>query len=121
VKEPPVPHGKVLVAKGGEPLSDEALRGRTELARAGIVVVLLAVDAMGKPSVVRLVARGVPVVNDGDGALRGLEQEAARAAAAFREGRGIALEEFVRRAVRRAVEDLSGTRPVVEVAVTRAS
>jgi ribonuclease J len=121
VKEPPVSHGKVMVARGGEPLSDEALRGRAELGRAGMVVVLLAFGAGGdQPDAVRVVARGVPVVNDDAGALRGIEQEAARAASAFREGRGIALEEFVRRAVRRAVEDLSGTRPIVEVAITRA-
>jgi ribonuclease J len=122
VKETPVPHGKVMVARGGEPLSDEALRGRAELGRSGIVVVLLAFDARGNgPATARVVARGVPVVSDGEGALRGLEQEAVRAATAFRDGRGIALEEFVRRAVRRAVEDLSGTRPVVEVVITRAS
>ncbi len=122
VKEPPVAHGKVMVAKGGEPLSDEALRGRVELGRAGIVVVALSFDAREQaPASVRIVARGVPVVCDDQGALRGLELEAQRAAASFREGRGLALEEFVRRAVRRAVEDLSGTRPIVEVTILRES
>ena len=33
----------------------------------------------------------------------------------FRGGRGPALTEFVRRAARRKLEDLSGTRPIVEV------
>jgi len=120
--EPSVRHGKVNVAKGGEPLSDEALRGRAELGRAGIVVVALTHDAQGRePTSARVVARGVPAVTGVDGAVRRIEQEALRAAASFREGRGLAVEEFVRRAVRRAVEDLSGTRPVVEIAITRAS
>ncbi|HEX6765698.1 MAG TPA: ribonuclease J [Polyangiaceae bacterium] len=121
-KEPAVRHGKVMVAKGGEALSDDALRGRAELGRSGIVVVALGFDA-GKrePTSVSVVAKGVPAVSGSDGAVRSLEQEALRAAASFREGRGLALEEFVRRAVRRAVEDLSGTRPIVEIAVTRVS
>lgn len=121
VREPSVRHGKVVVAKGGEPLSDEALRGRAELGRSGIVVVALGFDAAGaEPSSVRVVARGVPAVTGSDAALRRLELEAVRAASTFREGRGLSLEEFVRRAVRRAVEELSGTRPVVEIAVSAA-
>jgi hypothetical protein len=47
-----------------------------------------------------------------------LEREAARALEVFREGRGLALDEFVRRAVRRKVEEISGTRTLVEVLVT---
>jgi ribonuclease J len=122
VREPPVAHGKIFVAKGGEALSDEALRGRAELGRSGIVVVALGFDpARGESSSVRVIARGVPAVSGSDGALRRLELEAARAASSFREGRGVALEEFVRRSVRRAVEELSGTRPVVDVCVTDAS
>jgi ribonuclease J len=117
-----VSHGKISVAKGGERLSDEALRGRAELGRSGIVVVALALDdANGDRAAVRIVARGVPAVTGDDDAVRRLEQEAARAAGSFREGRGVALEEFVRRAVRRAVEDFSGTRPIVEVLITRAT
>ncbi|HEX6271781.1 MAG TPA: ribonuclease J [Polyangiaceae bacterium] len=119
VKEPAVRHGKVLVAKGGEPLSDEALRGRAELGRAGIVVVTFHFDAArSELSAVRVVARGVPAVTGNAAAVRGLELATARAAATFRAGRGLGIEDVVRRAVRRAVEDLSGTRPVVEVAAT---
>jgi ribonuclease J len=122
VKGSPVPHGKVMVAKGGEPLSDDALRGRAELGRSGIVVVALALDERRSEAVsVRVVARGVPVVCDDESALRGLELEAQRAAASYREGRGITVEEFVRRAVRRAAEDLSGTRPIVEVTILTAT
>jgi ribonuclease J len=122
VTEPAVRHGKVSIAKGGERLTDEALRGRAELGRAGVVVVALAIDpAYGTPSSVRAVVRGVPGVSGSDGALVRLEREALRAAASFHEGRGVELEEFVRRAVRRSVEDLSGTRPVIEIAITRAS
>jgi ribonuclease J len=120
VTEPPVRHGRISIAKGGEPLTDEALRGRAELGRSGIVVVALSIDAgSSAPSSARAVVRGVPGVGAGDGAHVRLEREALRAAASFREGRGLALEEFVRRAVRRVVEDLSGTRPVVEIAITR--
>ncbi len=112
-----VQHGKVMVARGGEPLSDEALRGRAELGRSGIVVVAL---AMGDGGDARVVARGVPAITGDDAALRGLAQEAMRAAASFRGDRGPSVEELVRRAVRRSVEALSGTRPIVEVVVTRA-
>jgi ribonuclease J len=112
----PVRHGKVLVAKGGEPLSDEALRGRTDLGRSGIVVVAL---SLGVPPRARVVARGIPAISGNDGAVSGLERAAERSVASFREGRGLELEEFVRRSVRRAAFDLSGTRPVVEVLVFR--
>ena len=116
-----VSHGKISVAKGGEPLSEEALRGRAELGRSGIVVVALVLDdVQGDRAAVRIVARGVPAVTGDGDAVRRLEQEAARAVGSFREGRGVSLEEFVRRAVRRAAEDLSGTRPIVEVLITRA-
>jgi ribonuclease J len=119
VTEPPVRHGKVSIAKGGEPLSDDALRGRAELGRAGIVVVALATGSA--PWSARAVVRGVPGITGSDGALVRLEREALRAVASFREGRGLPLDEFVRRAVRRLVEELSGTRPVIEIAVTRAA
>lgn len=121
VREPVVRHGKVMIAKGGEPLSDEALRGRAELGRSGLVVVALGVEsASGSEISARVTARGVPAVSGDDAALRGLEHEAVRAAASFREGGALGLEEIVRRAVRRAVEELSGTRPIIEIAIARA-
>jgi ribonuclease J len=116
--EPPVRYGKISVAKGGEPLSDDALRARAELGRSGIVVVAVTLDRSGAADV-RVVARGVPAVAGDDAAVRRVEREAARALASFREGKGLTLEEFERRAVRREIEELSGTRPVDDVLVTR--
>jgi mRNA degradation ribonuclease J1/J2 len=95
------------------------LQRRQELARGGIAHVALAYDGrrlLGPP---QLTTRGVPHVDGDDHALRSLALEAARAVEQFREGRGLELGEHVRRAVRRKLEDLSGTRPVVEVALLR--
>ncbi len=114
-----VRHGRVPIALGGEPLSPENLQRRQELARGGIAHVALAYDGrrlLGPP---QLTTRGVPHVDGDDHALRSLALEAARAVEQFREGRGLELGELVRRAVRRKLEDLSGTRPVVEVALLR--
>ncbi len=112
--------GRIPIAIGGEPLSGENLHRRQELARLGIATVALALSGkklLGPPVVS---TRGVPNV-DGDGpALRSLALEAARAVEQFREGRGLELGEHVRRSVRRKIEDLSGTRPVVEVSLVRA-
>jgi ribonuclease J len=120
VTEPVVRHGKIMIAKGGEPLSDETLRGRAELGRSGVVMVALGFDGVpGAKASARVTARGVPAVSGDDAALRGLEHEAVRAAAAFREGGALGVEELVRRAVRRAAEELSGTRPIVEIAITQ--
>lgn len=115
-----VPSGRVPIAIGGEVLSHENLQRRQELARVGIVTVALALSGrkpLGPPAVA---ARGVPNVDGDTAALRSLALEAARAVEQFREGRGLELNEHVRRSVRRKVEDLSGTRPVVEVALVQA-
>ena len=57
---------------------------------------------------------------DGDEvALRSLALEAVRAVEQFRDNRGLVLGEHVRRTVRRKIEDLSGTRPVVEVSLVQ--
>lgn len=111
-----VRQGRVAVAMGGEPLDDETLKERAELARNGVVMVALSLDR-GRRSVTppRATARGVPALTTG--ALRSLERETARALDVYREGRGLTLDEFVRRAVRRKVEELSGTRAVVELLV----
>lgn len=112
--------GRVPIAIGGEPLSGENLHRRQELARLGIATVALALASkklLGSPVVT---TRGVPNVDGDEPALRSLALEAARAVEQFREGRGLELAEHVRRSVRRKIEDLSGTRPVVEVSVVRA-
>ncbi|HEX2875715.1 MAG TPA: ribonuclease J [Polyangiaceae bacterium] len=112
--------GRIPIAIGGEVLSGENLQRRQELGRLGIATVALALDGrklFGPPVVA---TRGVPNVDGDAAALRSLALEAARAVEQFREGRGLELSEHVRRSVRRKIEDLSGTRPVVEVSVVQA-
>jgi ribonuclease J len=112
-----VPQGRIAVAIGGEPLGEETLRERAELARSGVVVVALTLDrerASAAPP--RVMARGVPSVTTAS--LRVLERETSRALEIYREGRGLSLPDFVRRCVRRKVEEISGTRSVIEVLVS---
>jgi ribonuclease J len=118
-----VQSGRVAIAIGGEVLSQENLHRRQELGRLGLVTVALALAADGRKLLGAPVVgtRGIPNVDGEDAAHRSLALEAARAVEQFREGRGMELAEHVRRTVRRKVEDLSGTRPVVDVSVVRAS
>jgi ribonuclease J len=112
--EPEVSHGKVAIAMGGEDAPPSTLKERAELGRAGIVIVALGLGKDGRgvtPPSVR--ARGVPALDDR--ALRALEGEAARTLEDHGSGRGLPLEERVRRSVRRKVEELTGVRPTVEV------
>jgi ribonuclease J len=112
--------GRIPIAIGGEALSSENLHRRQELARLGIATVALALSGkklLGAPAVR---TRGVPNVDGDEPALRSLALEAARAVEQFREGRGLELGEHVRRSVRRKIEELSGTRPVVEVSLVHA-
>jgi ribonuclease J len=115
-----VRHGRVPIAVGGEALSAENLQRRQELARGGVAFVALAIDGRNLLAPPGISTRGVPNVDGDDTALRSLALEAARAVEQFREGRGIELPEHVRRTVRRKIEDLSGTRPIVEVSLLRA-
>jgi len=115
-KDDPVPHGRIAIAMGGEELSSDTHQRRLELGRMGIAFVSLAIDRNDKlaaPPAVR--TRGVPLVDNDETALRAVAREIARAVETFRGGRGAGLDEFVRRAARRKLEDLSGTRPIVEV------
>ncbi|MEI9947560.1 MAG: ribonuclease J [Pseudomonadota bacterium] len=115
-KDELVPHGRVAIAVGGEALSSQTHQRRLELGRLGIAFVSLAIDRADKlaaPPAVR--TRGVPLVDNDEQALRAVAKEIARAVETFRGGRGLGLAEFVRRAARRKLEDLSGTRPIVEV------
>lgn len=112
--------GRIPIAIGGEVLSGENLQRRQELGRLGIATVALALDGrklLGPPVIS---TRGIPNVDGDAAALRSLGLEAARAVEQFREGRGLELSEHVRRSVRRKIEDLSGTRPVVDVSVVQA-
>src|SRR5690606_2772617 len=120
VDEGQVPHGKVAVAIGGEPMTEEALRRRAELGRAGLITVALAVDdrleLLAPPE---LRARGVPGIDDEPRATRQLAAEIARRIERVRTQRNADIEEEVRRAIRRRVFDLCGGRPVVEVQLVR--
>ena len=111
-----VPHGRVAIAIGGEELSSDTHQRRVELGRLGIAFVSFAIDRNDKLVAAPAVrTRGVPLVDNDEVALRAVAREVARALETFRGGRGTALAEFVRRAARRKLEDLSGTRPIIEV------
>jgi mRNA degradation ribonuclease J1/J2 len=86
----------------------------------GVAFVALAGDGQRLIAPPHVSTRGIPNVDGDEAALRSLALEAARAAEQFREGRGIELTEHVRRTVRRKLEELSGTRPIVEVSLLRA-
>ncbi len=119
-REPSVPHGKVPIALGGEPLEPQTLQARTDLARTGVALLSVVVDRNGGlAGAPQVTTRGVPVVDDQPGALRALATEVARAAGSFRDGRSLGFEDFLRRVMRRKLESLSGTRPIIEVSVLR--
>lgn len=111
-----VPSGKIAIALGGATLRPETRGRRAELGRSGVVHVALALDARGAviagPDVV---ARGVPEVDDDDVVLRSIAREVVAQLERVRHYKHIDLTEELRRAVRRRVLDVSGTRPVVEV------
>jgi ribonuclease J len=111
--------GRVSIAIGGEALTPENLRSRQELGRSGSVFVALSYDGrrLGGPPVVS--SRGVPRVDGEASALRSVALEVARAVEQFRPDGGLDFPEFVRRSARRKLEELSGTRPIVEVSVVR--
>jgi len=96
-------------------LEPATLQTRAELGRYGVVFVSAAF-ARGKLSgPPAIVSRGVPCVDGDDAAARALGLELARALETFRPGRGLEREEWARRALRRKIENLSGTRPSVEL------
>jgi len=120
VRDAPVRAGKVSIAFGGERLDSATLQARSELSRFGIATMGLVIDRKGglrAPPEVS--SRGVPLVDRDPAALRALALEAERAVTSYREGRGLSFEEFVRRAVRRKLEDLSGTRPLLDLKIVR--
>lgn len=110
-----VPSGRVPIAIGGEALSPQNLHRRQELGRLGIATVALGMRGRKAAAPPVVLTRGIPQVDGDEAALRALALTAAQAVEQFREGRGLELVEHVRRSVRRKIEDLSGTRPVVEV------
>lgn len=115
-----VPHGKVPIAIGGEELGDNTYRSRVDLARSGVALISLALDRDGELAAAPQVStRGVPAVDEQPASLRAIAMEVARAAETFREGRSLGFEDFVKRVARRKLEDLSGTRPLIEVTIVR--
>jgi ribonuclease J len=114
-REEEIAHGVVHVAYGGEPLEPSMLNTRAELGRYGIVFVSAAYERGKLSGPPAIVSRGVPRVDDNDAAARALGLELARALESFRPGRGLEREEWARRAIRRKLEELSGTRPNVEL------
>ncbi|MCA9595041.1 MAG: ribonuclease J [Myxococcales bacterium] len=113
------PHGKVPIAMGGEPLSAEVLKRRADLGRGGVAVVSVALDAderaVAPPAVT---TRGIPAVDDDPAALRSVAHRVAETLAR-RRPRRLELEEELRRAARRALVELSGTRPQIEILIVR--
>lgn len=123
---PPAKAGRVPVGKvatsGGEELSDDVLRERAQLGRAGVVFVSLVVDARGAVAASpQIVARGV-LEPSFAGAARKAELAVARAIADA-DGRARASDDAIsdvaRLAARRTIEAATGRRPLVMVAVTR--
>ncbi len=118
--DPAIVHGRVPIALGGEPIGPGSLQSRSELGRNGVAVVSVVVNwdgGLAAPPAVT--TRGVPQVDEVPTALRAVSLEVARAAAGYRDGRGLAFEDFLRRAARRKLEDLSGTRPLIELSLVR--
>ena len=111
-----VPHGEVHVALGGEVLDAATLARREELARGGVGVVALVVDAgrrvLAGP---RLLAPGVPGI-DPD-AERAVARDVTRALERHRKLglRDPLLADELRRAARRALLAVCGYRPPVEI------
>jgi ribonuclease J len=106
----------IAVAEGGEPLTVEARNRRAELGRAGLVAVSVLTDSrlrlIGEP---RVTTRGVPAVDDDEAASAAIARAVARRLDRVRSWRGVDLEDELRRAARRAAQELSGSRPVVEL------
>jgi ribonuclease J len=101
-------------------LPDEVLRKRADLGRSGIATVSLVLDRHGQATVPPSVsARGVPGVDDNPAALRSVATEVAETLERVRKWQRVDLDEEIRRAARRRLGEISGTRPIVEVHVMR--
>lgn len=116
--EPEVSHGRVPIAIGGETLDFDVLRTRGELGRSGVAVVSIVLDAKRRLAAAPEVStKGIPNVDGSSQAQRAVALEVARVAESFRHGNGADFVDVLRRSARRRLEDLSGTRPLVEVQV----
>lgn len=123
---PPIKVGRAPVGRvaafGGEELPDEALRERAALGRAGCAFVTVVLDARGAPAArPEVVMRGVPHGRE-EALLRAASRAAAQAIASASEpvrARPDDLAEVVRLAVRRAIDQKTRHRPIVQVVLTR--
>jgi ribonuclease J len=113
-KDGEVQHGKIPIALGGEPLSQDTLRRRGELGRQGLVTLSVVVDANFELIIPpQLSTRGVPMLDDEPELLAGVAREVTRQLERVRNWRGVDLEEELRRAARRKVCDICGCKPVI--------
>ena len=116
--EPPVAHGRVPIAIGGETLNADVLRLRAELGRTGFAVISVVLDKKKRLAAAPEVStKGIPNVDGSSDAKRVVAREVARAAESYKDGSGLDFLDTLRRTARRRLEDLSGTRPVVEVQI----
>jgi ribonuclease J len=113
-------HEKQAVSLSHETLSPDILRKRSEIGRAGVAFVALTLDRddtiVAGPQVTTV---GVPGVDADELALRAVRRELGTLLRRFRRFDGDALAEQIRRATRRALYDLSGARPTVQVQLMR--
>jgi ribonuclease J len=115
------PVGRVA-AFAGEEIPEETLRERSALARAGAAFVTIVLDARGAVAARPEVSmRGVPYGRD-EALLRAAARAATQAVAAasdFVRARPEDLGEAVRLAVRKAIENRTRHKPVVQVLLSR--
>jgi ribonuclease J len=103
-----------------EPLEEEVLRDRVELARSGVALVSIVVDASGRiQSEPRVVARGVAAA----ARVEVRRKASAAVARVLRDAPSGATDDelasLVRTAARRSFEQETAIKPCVEVAITR--
>lgn len=119
-RDAPVPAAPVYVAFGGERVHRDTLLKRAELGRSGLVAVSLALDRSARcVTEPKVSVHGVPVLDQDPAAVVAVVRAAAEAVA--HSGRSSpdaeTLGEVVRRAVRRRLFEVCGSRPVVDVTV----
>lgn len=115
-----IPHGITRIAMGGEELDPETHQRRLDLARGGIAVIFVGIGKKNRIEVgPTFSAFGIPTVDRDPGASRAIHREVTRVIEAYGDRAGLPIEETIRRAVRRMLVDWTGSRPVVEVHVSR--
>jgi ribonuclease J len=125
-ERPPAKVGRAPVGRvaafAGEEIPEETLRERSALARAGAAFVTIVLDARGAVAARPEVSmRGVPYGRD-EALLRAAARAATQAVAAasdFVRARPEDLGEAVRLAVRKAIENRTRHKPVVQVLLSR--